>query len=259
MTNQDKPEGLPVEVHDLGVDRGGKAILTGISFRVEPGSITVIAGPNGSGKSTLLQAIAGRLPARGQVRLAGQDLWAMPARTRARLLAVVPQRSQLRAPLSVRTVVAAGRYAHAGAFAPRNVRDTAAIDAALAETALGGMAERTFTSLSCGEQQRVLIARALASEAPVLLLDEPTAGLDPRHALGLLLLLQQLRDAGRTIIVVLHHFDEIKRASERALVLDGGRIAVEGSPDEVLSGDHLRRIYGVEVDPAGGWRLARES
>jgi len=239
----------------VSIERDRRAVLTGIDLTLVTGEVLALIGPNGAGKSTLLLAALGRLPYRGSIRVAGAEVSALNARTRAQRLGYVPQRGGLHAPLSVVQVVAAGRFSRGGMLARLSSVDQRAIADALREADVQALAERRFDQLSCGEQQRVLLARALATEAPVLLLDEPTAGLDPGHALALLGLLRRIAASGRAVIVALHHLDEVAHVADRVVLVHGGRAAVVGSPAEVLTEPWLRAAYGVEPVPGTGLGL----
>ena len=224
---------MSLAVSILLVQRAGQLVLTALRFEARPGEVLVVAGANGAGKSTLLRAVLGLVPMTGSVTLDGQPLPTDPG-ARARLLAYVPQRSGLGTGLTAWAVVAQGRFPGLGALARLGPTDAVAVDAALRRTDARHLAERPFTQLSAGEQQRVLIARALATGAPVLLMDEPTAALDTTHARALDRLLRSLAAEGRTVIAVLHEEDEIRRTADRVLVLEGGRLVAQGTPAEVL-------------------------
>jgi iron complex transport system ATP-binding protein len=251
--------GAELVVSGLAIARGGRRVVEGVSFAAAPGRVTALIGPNGAGKSTLLKACLGLLPvAGGGARLGGDDLLALPRAARARRIAYVPQRSLLAAGLPVRAVVAMGRYAHGGPLARPRAVDRQAVDAALAATDALDFAERRFDQLSTGEAQRVLVARALATGAGTILMDEPTAGLDLGHALTLLGLIRRLAAEGRTLLVVLHHLDEVREVADRALLLVAGRLQGDGAVAEVLTAEALRSAFGVEGRPGGvRWTLAQ--
>jgi iron complex transport system ATP-binding protein len=223
--------------------------------------VTALIGPNGAGKSTVLKACLGLLPiAGGSVRLGDDDLLTMPRAARARRIAYVPQRSLLAAGLAVRDVVGMGRYAHRGPLARPTATDISAVDAALAAADALVFADRRFDQLSTGEAQRVLIARALATGAGTILMDEPTAGLDLGHALAVLGLIRRLAADGRTMLVVLHHLDDVREVADHAVLLVAGRVHGDGAPDAVLSADALRAVFGVETRPGGvRWALAKDA
>jgi iron complex transport system ATP-binding protein len=247
-------EAPPLLVDHLTVRwrRGQPPVVDDLSFTAPAGSITVLLGPNGAGKSTALKAVLGLLPLwEGTVRLAGHDGQTLTARERARLCAYVPQHSALEAPLPVREVVAHGRYAHApGPFARPGPAEHAHIESAMARTDTLALAERPFSGLSYGERRRVLLARALATGASVLLLDEPTAALDVGHALALLDVLREVARAGTAIVVVLHQLQEAAALADQALLLARGRCVRRGPAAEVIAPQPVRDVYGVEMVPA---------
>jgi len=248
---------VSLAVSGLTVRRGSCPVLAGIDFTAASGAVTALVGPNGAGKSTLLKAILGLLPASGRIAFAGTDLSRLDAQARARQVAYVPQRSQLAAALPVRAAVAAARYAHHGWLGGQQAADQAAIDEAIAAVDAGHLAARTFSTLSAGEQQRVLVARALATGAPCVLMDEPTASLDVGHALALLDLVRRLAAGGRCIVIVLHHLDDACRVADRVALMHAGRIVADGPPAEVLTEAHLGEAFRVAPVPGGalGFRL----
>ncbi|HJL23745.1 MAG TPA: ABC transporter ATP-binding protein, partial [Polyangiaceae bacterium LLY-WYZ-15_(1-7)] len=237
-----------VRARGLTVRRGARAVLEDVELEAARGEVLALLGPNGAGKSTLLRALAGLLPlAEGHLELAGGPLAAMAPRERARALAYVPQRSLLRSALLVEEVVAQGRYAHGRALGGLQGRDAEAVDRALAEVDALAFRGRAFPRLSVGEQQRVLLARALATEAPLLLLDEPTAPLDIAQALATFDLLRRLADAGRAVVAAVHGLDAARQFADRALLLHAGRVAASGPVEEVVAPEPVRRVYGVEL------------
>jgi iron complex transport system ATP-binding protein len=247
-----------LEAAALSVHLGGRLLLDRVSFTVERGTVLGVLGPNGAGKSTLLKATAGLLPSTGGLRIAGHDARTLRRRQRARLLAYVPQHSALEAALPVRDVVAQGRFAQAGMLGPAPPGEGEAVARALALTDIAPLADRPFSSLSYGERRLVLLARALATGAPALLLDEPTAALDVRHALELLAVLRRLAGEGAAVMVVLHALSAAASVCDQALLLAGGRCAAAGPVAEVVAAGPVRRVYGVELVPGAhfGYRLA---
>jgi iron complex transport system ATP-binding protein len=239
-------------VHDLCVTLGGRPLLEDVAFAASTGMITAVLGPNGAGKSTLVRAAAGLLPCTGKVLVAGVPVARLSFRERARRLAYVPQHAQLEAAIETRAVVALGRYAHQRGVFTLGRSDEAAIAEAMAAADVTHLADRRFTELSYGERRRVLIARALATSAEVLLLDEPTASLDLAHALSLASLLRRLASAGRCIVTVLHDLGEALRMTDRAVLLAGGRMAAQGSTQELIGSSLARRVFAVEIIPGGG-------
>lgn len=232
-----------------GVSAGyGRAlVLHDVTLKLKPGKLNGILGPNGSGKSTLLRCLARLLPPRsGEVRFDGRDLYAgMGEREAARKVALVPQEEALIQPLAVRDLVQLGRTPYLGRFGWLRHEDFLAAERALAEMDLGSAGERNVLELSGGERKRAVIARALAQEARVLLLDEPTAHLDVAHAMDLFELLCRLAAAGRTILVASHEIWQLARYCDRLLLVDGGRLKMAGRPEKVLSSRVCSRVFGV--------------
>jgi iron complex transport system ATP-binding protein len=235
-------------VRDLTVQLAGTLTLQEVSFEIASGSLFGILGPNGAGKTTLLKAIAGLLAHQGTVLQAGQMLSALNSKERARRVAYVPQRSLLNAPLDVSSVVAQGRYCHGTDLDALSAADRSAIDNALRATDMTAFAERSFTELSGGEQRRVLLARALATEAPVILLDEPSASLDLSHSLRLFHHMKHLASAGRTLVVVLHDLNDALTWCDAAVLLDNGRIVASGSAEQLVTAERVRDVFGVELE-----------
>ena len=233
-------------------------LFDGLSLAIPAGTFTGVIGPNGSGKTTLLRLLAGLLrPAGGCVLLDGQSLADLPPRQRARSLAIVLQEPSLLFNFSVLEIALMGRAPHLGLFGLEQQDDFAAARRALAEVDLEGCADRPVQELSSGERQRAFLARALAQEPRGLLLDEPTAFLDLKHALELYEILKRLnRSRGLTVVTVSHDLSLAARYAGRLVLLDRGRIAADGPPDEVVTPQRLREVYGTEAevlrDPATG-------
>ena len=247
---------VAVEVRDLSVQRGKRCVLSDVSLSAHFGEVLAVLGPNGAGKSSLLRALGGLSAYEGQVLLTGRELRSLSASERARAVSFVPQQSQLTAALPVLEVVKQGRHMHReGLKASRD--DERSIAAALQQVDIEQLAERAFDELSCGEQKRVLLARALCSGARVLLLDEPTASLDIEHALRFTALLRELAANGYCVIVVLHQLDEALQVSDRALLLKVGHTLSLGPSAQVIDAPHVRELYGVELlhNAALGFRL----
>lgn len=215
----------------LSVTLGDRPVLHAIDFALQPGW-TAIVGPNGAGKSTLLRALAGLLPLdAGRVTLDGQPLAALPSRERARRIAWLAQQAEASGELTVRDVVHLGRLPHTGLFASSGPADEAVVQQVMAWTECAAWQSRQLHELSGGERQRVLLARALAVQAPLLLLDEPTSHLDPPHQVALVRLLRHQAQAGTTVLSVLHDLPLALQA-DRLVVMAGGRIRAEGTRDD---------------------------
>jgi iron complex transport system ATP-binding protein len=242
----------------LGVQLGSTRVLGDVTFDAAFGAVLAVLGPNGAGKSTLVRTLAGLLPYSGSASLCGEELAQLSRRAFGQRVAFVPQRTQLSSRLPVSTVVSHGRYAHRGGLARLSTHDTRAINAAMQRADVAHLAAREFPELSHGEQRRVLLARALATEARVLLFDEPTASLDIPHALELFATLRRLADDGCCVVVVLHQLDDALRFTDRALLLQSGRVVAFDQTSAVISADNVRRAYGVELVAGGGYgfRLA---
>ena len=228
----------------FGHPRAKRPAVREVSVAVSPGRLLAVVGPNGAGKTTLLKLLAGSLrPQAGDVRLDGRLLGEFGDGERARALAVVPQAESSPFPVTVREMVAMGRYAHLGSWERAGTRDRAVVEDALNRCAVASFADRRLDELSGGERQRARVARALAQEAPVLLLDEPAAGLDLRYRMELFHLLRELRADGLAVLVITHELNLAARFADRLLLLDLGRVRAVGVPDEVLSREVLEEVY----------------
>jgi iron complex transport system ATP-binding protein len=238
---------MGLSARSVNVSLGGRAVLHDIDLDARPGEVLALLGPNGAGKSTLLKALAGLLPYEGDIVLGDANSASLSPRARARRISYVPQRSLLRSALSVEEVVALGRYVHGGSFGGLSKNDQEAIDHALDTAHADVFRGRIFTQLSVGEQQRVLLARALASDAPILLLDEPTAALDVGEGMAVLRLIRSLAEREHTIIVVLHDLADARSTTDRALLLKEGAVVERGDTAKVVAPDPIRAVYGVRL------------
>jgi iron complex transport system ATP-binding protein len=235
------------EARDLRVVHGARRVLDGVSLTLAARARVALVGANGSGKSTLLRAMLGLVPlAGGEARLGGTNVPSLSRLEIARRATLVLQDTHVEVPLTVRDLVELGRFAHRGT--PEARHDRARIDAALERADVGSLAERDVRTLSGGELQRAHLARALAQDTGVLLLDEPTSSLDLGHQLSLLEALRSLADEGRAVCVVLHDLPLAARWAEHVVVLADGRVHAQGPPREVLSAATLRTAFGVEAD-----------
>ncbi|HEX4181097.1 MAG TPA: ABC transporter ATP-binding protein [Caulobacteraceae bacterium] len=236
-------------VHDLSVDIGARPILSDIAFEARAGEVVGLIGPNGAGKTTLLRALCRLIPARtGTVVWDGHPVDRMDARARALTLAYLPQGQTVHWPLSARRLVELGRLPRLGSLGRPAPADAAAVETAMTQADVAHLADRNVLNLSGGERARVLLARALAVEAPVLLADEPTASLDPYHVLRIMGLLRRSADQGRLVIAVMHELGVVTRFCDRVVLLNDGRKVAEGAPKAVLTPERLREVY--RIDPA---------
>ena len=253
--NSSAPSTCALHAEGLQVALGGPPVLRGVSLALHPGW-TAIVGPNGSGKSTLLRVLAGLLaPQSGRVMLGGRPLTELGARERGRRIAWLAQHDEGEASgeLTVRDVVQLGRLPHLGLFAAPSPQDGAAVDAAMAAAECSDWQCRRLYELSGGERQRVLLARALAVSAAVLLLDEPTTHLDPPHQVAVVRLMQRLAAAGTTVVSVLHDLPLALQA-DRLVVLDHGRVRAEGSAGAPEVQAALVQVFGgaLSIEQVGG-------
>ncbi len=228
---------------------GGGEAVAGVDLELEESSLVAIIGPNGSGKSTLLKLLAGILrPSRGSLLLLGRPMKSYSRHQLARRISYVPQHSVVELPFTVAEVALMGRYAYQRGLGFESASDLEAVERALERTETTALAARPFASLSGGERQRVLIARAIAQDARLLLLDEPTAALDLKHELRAWEILERLvRDEGRTVVSVTHHLNLASLFRPRLLVLKQGRLVASGRPRELLSEALLESVYETPV------------
>ncbi|MGE0282884.1 MAG: ABC transporter ATP-binding protein [Rhizobiaceae bacterium] len=234
-----------LEISGLCVRFGSQEILKGIGLEAKAGEFIGLIGPNGAGKSTLLRAVGGLLAYDGQIAIEGKPARQFIARERAKRVAYLAQEREVAWDMSVETVVALGRSPHMSVFAPPSDGDRTAVEAAMRTMEIALFRDRPATELSGGEKARVLIARALAQESPILLLDEPTAGLDPAHKLSLMRIFVDLAAQGRTVIASLHDLGLAARWCSRLILLEDGKVAADGQPAAVLTDERLASVYGV--------------
>ncbi len=230
-----------VALKDVRLALGDRVVLDDVDLSFPSGQVTAVVGPNGAGKSTLLRACAGLLAAqRGEIVHVGRPLDTYARAELARAVAYLPQERAVHWPLAARAVVALGRLPHDDANPDVIARALAAMD-------IEHLADRPIAQLSGGERARVLVARALAQEAPLLVADEPTAGLDPAHSLALFTLFQRLATEGRTVVVALHDLSLAARFAHHIVLLANGRVSAQGPPTDVLAPRHLEPAFGVTM------------
>lgn len=234
-------------VENLQVSLGGRTVLHGIGAKFAAGGLIGLIGPNGAGKSTLVRAMAHLVDAdRGTILIDGQDIRALKRQDLSRRVAYLPQGHALHWPLRADHVVSLGRLPYQSQFSAETREDRDAIDRAMVKTDVVQFADRAVTTLSSGERARIMLARALAVEAPILLADEPVASLDPYHQLHVMELMRTLAREGRLVVVVLHDLPLAARFCDRLVMLHDGKLVADGVAREVLSPENLERTYSVE-------------
>jgi iron complex transport system ATP-binding protein len=228
---------------------GGRPVVRGVDIEVTEGRCVALLGPNGAGKTTLVRLLAGVLPVeRGAVELLGRPLHAWRRREVAREVALVPQLLHFAFPLTVREVIEQGRAPHLGPWRPPGPEDHAAVAEAIARLDLAGVADAPVQRLSGGERQRVVLARALATRARVLLLDEPATALDLRHQLDLAATIGRLREDGVGVVVVVHDWNLALQIADELVVLQEGQVVAAGRPEETLRAELFSATFGVDVE-----------
>ena len=237
-----------LEIRDLHFSISGKNILDGVSARFAPRGIHGVIGPNGSGKSTLLKNICGIWrPDSGSIHIHGRDCRMISRKELSSLVTLVPQNRTIAFPVSVYDIVSMGRNPHLGRFEGLRQRDRDSIEQALRLTNIHHLRERNINELSGGEGQLAIIARAIATEAELILLDEPTSELDVKHTLEIVKLLRELKEAGRTMLVSIHDLNLARKLCDTITILSHGRLFFSGPPEEAFSGENMREIFQVGV------------
>jgi iron complex transport system ATP-binding protein len=231
---------------DVNVTLARRLVLKNVSLALSSGHLVALVGPNGAGKTTLLRALAGLVPSEGAIEVGGAALSSLTLRERARRFAYLPQGHIVHWPLPARDIVALGRYPH-GTTDPARLtpKDSEAVLRAMQATDVMEFSERRVTELSGGERSRVALARVLAVEAPVILADEPTASLDPRHQFDVMKSLRASADKGVLVIVVTHDLGLAARFADTVLVLSDGRLVSQGAPAEALSEKVMGDVFRI--------------
>ena len=241
---------LDVDTIHFSID--GKKILDGICARFGPGKIHGIIGPNGSGKSTLLKNICRVwVPQSGSIRINGKDYTEIPRKELSSLVTLVPQNSSIGFPLPVYDIVAMGRHPHMGRFEGLRQKDREIIERAMQQTNIHALKDRNINELSGGEGQLAIIARAIATEASLILLDEPTSELDVKHTLEIVNLLYEFREQGKTILVNIHDLNLARKLCDTISIMSGGKVYFSGAPEEAFLEENIRRVFQVNVREYG--------
>ena len=241
---------MMLKIDSLTVAYGSKTVLHNISFNVQPGEILALIGPNGAGKSTLIRAISGVIAIKsGNIFSNGENLASLATKERAKILSVVPQARQLGGAFSVEQAVMMGRTPYLSWLGQESKADQAAVKLALEQTSLETFADRPISQLSGGEQQRVLLARALAQSTPILLLDEPTNHLDLQHQTNLLSIVKNLaKDKNLTVLVAMHDLNLVSFFADKVALLASGTLESIGTPEEVICAENISAVYQTPVE-----------
>lgn len=242
---------MKLELVKAGIRVEGRWLMHDATLQLSEGSLTALVGPNGSGKTTLLRLLAGLWqPSEGRVLLNDCELGRLPRREFAQHVAYTPQDTQIEFAFTVRDVVTMGRNPHLGRFERERASDRQAVLVAMERADCLHLADRLVTELSGGERQRVVIARSLATEAQIILLDEPIANLDIRHALDTLELCRELVREGKTVALAVHDLNLAARYATEVVLVSAGRIVATGAPSEVVTGERIRAVFGVHTELA---------
>lgn len=237
---------------DIKMIAGGTTIVSAASFSLKPGELVVILGPNGAGKTSLIRASLGfEKPSIGMATLAGEDTATLSPAKRARKISYLPQSRPLAWPNSVRDIVSLGRFSHGAAMGRLTGSDAEAVERAMVNCDIAHLSKRDAGTLSGGELARVHCARAFAAETPLLVADEPIAGLDPRHQFRILDLFQSYVAQGGGALLILHDVELAARYASRLIWMKQGKIIADGSPATTLTAQRLADIYGIKASVNG--------
>lgn len=240
---------MTLAAENLSFGYPGKRVGSDVSLALEPGQVTCLLGPNGGGKTTLFKTMIGLLqPQGGRVTIGGEDIAHWPPRRLAQEIGYVPQAHTGYFPFTVEDVVLMGRTAHVGLFAAPSAKDRNVAARAIAMLGLGHLKDQVYTRISGGERQLTLIARALAQEPRIMVMDEPTASLDFGNQLRVLDRVAAMARSGIAVVLSTHDPDHAFHAADRVAMLHGGRVLRFGPPNEAITPDSLQQVYGVAID-----------
>ena len=235
-------------IRDISVDYGERAVLHGVSFELREGEVIALLGANGAGKTTLIKALNRSVETSdGEIEFSGRPLRELSRRELARNIAVVAQENETRFPVTVLEFVLSGRFAHGGAFGWETETDIEIAKQALLDCDLDAYESRLMNALSGGERQRVVLARAVATNARILLLDEPTANLDLKHQAMMFRLVRRRCERGCSAVVITHDLNLAAEFADEIIMLKDGRVVAKGAPKETLTAENVRTVFGVEV------------
>jgi iron complex transport system ATP-binding protein len=233
---------------NLCCERGGRQVFAGLNFSVKSGSMLILRGPNGAGKSTLIKAVAGLLPiTSGDIKFSGQSFAEINRRQMAKKMAYLPQGHDIHWPMSVENLVMLGRLPHLTRWRKPSEKDWQVVRQALRDCDVEGFRRRPVNTLSGGEKARVLLARALAVQPALLLVDEPLAGLDPGHQLEIIGFLRQLAQSGMAVVIVMHDLSLAVRFCHRIVLLGERQILNQGRTEEVMTVDNIARCFNIKA------------
>jgi iron complex transport system ATP-binding protein len=244
-----KPNAAPrLVASNITVVRGRRNTVDDVHLTLNAGELTILVGPNGAGKTTLVRTMTGLVASKGSVTFDGNDLRAITPRARARAISYLPQGHEFHWPMSVGSIVALGREPHADPFSQTSAADRIAIERAMNATSVMEFSSRLISTLSGGERARVAIARALATEASVLIADEPTASLDERHQLIVMELLQRIAHEGTAVLAIIHDLALAMRFADRVVIMHEGQIVANDAPALALTPDRIAEVFGISVN-----------
>lgn len=243
-----------IEFENLSAGYGPCDVLQSVSAKAEAGEFIALIGPNGCGKSTLLKTISGIItPSSGTISVPGKTLANLALKERAKTIAYLAQSREAMPSMSAEDIVRLGRAPYRGALGKISPEGETAISSALSRTQSESLSTRQFSNLSGGEQARILLARALAVEAPLLLADEPIAALDPYYQLSMMDILKAEAASGKTVITALHDLSLAAQFADRIWIMHQGKIIADGTPHDVLNTENLKTVFGVKL-PSGGFK-----